>query len=374
MKISSLLAQFSFHLVGKITVGCWLFFSSSCTEAQQPKNSGDLYFPPKESSVWDETNYQSLNWDGTALAELLSWLPTQDTRAFIILKDGKIVVEEYWGDKLTGLGPMDQNSFWYWASAGKTLTASLVGLAQEKNLLSIKDRTQEYLGSGWTSLENSQEREILILHQLSMTTGLDDGVANQDNTDPASLVFKSEAGTRWAYHNAPYTLLDKVLEKATGMKLQAFFEENLGSKIGMSGMWQKTGENQVFYSNARSMARFGLLLLANGKWDGERIWKSGYFEDLYSSSQDLNNSYGYLTWLNGKSSYMVPQSQMVFPISLIPQAPSDMYQAMGKNSQFLMIIPSQNMVVVRMGGAPGDLSVPFLLIRDIWDRLGPVIQ
>ncbi|MBN3583442.1 serine hydrolase [Algoriphagus aestuarii] len=374
MKISILLTNPNFHLIGKIAVGCWLFFSSACTEAQVPNSPGNLYFPPKESPIWEETNYQSLHWDGTALAELLSWLPTQDTRAFIILKDGKIVVEEYWGNKLTGLGPMDQHSFWYWASAGKTLTASLIGIAQEKKMLSIKDRTQEYLGKGWTTMDNKQEREIRIFHQLSMTTGLDDGVPNQDNTDPKSFVYKSEAGKRWAYHNAPYTLLDKVLENASGMKIQAFFEENLGAKIGMTGMWQKTGDNQVFYSNARSMARFGLVMLADGNWENERIWKTDFFEDIHSSSQDINNSYGYLTWLNGKSSYMVPQSQKVYQGSLIPQAPTDMYQAMGKNGQFLMVIPSQNMVVVRMGGAPGDLAVPFLLIRDLWDRLSPVIQ
>lgn len=362
------------QLAGKVIASCWILFFTSCVDAQQPLKAVNLYFPDSETSTWEEVNYQELNWDGTALAELLAWLPTQDTRAFIILKDGKIVVEEYWGSKLTGMGEMDQNSLWYWASAGKTLTAALVGIAQEQKLLSIKDRTQKFLGEGWTSLSNDQERDIRISHQLSMTTGLDDGVANRDNVSPSSLVFKAEAGTRWAYHNAPYTLLEKVVEKASGFSYQNFFKNNLGEKIGMTGFWQQTGENNVFYSNARSMARFGLLLLANGYWKDQKIWSSRYFEDLHETSQKLNESYGYLTWLNGKNSYMVPQSQQVFPGSLIPQAPADMYQAMGKNGQFLMVIPSENMVVVRMGGAPGDLPVPFLLIRDIWDRLAPVIQ
>ena len=362
------------QLAGKVIASCWILFFTSCVDAQQPSKAVNLYFPDSETSTWEEVNYQELNWDGTALAELLAWLPTQDTRAFIILKDGKIVVEEYWGSKLTGMGEMDQNSLWYWASAGKTLTAALVGIAQEQKLLSIKDRTQKFLGEGWTSLSNDQERDIRISHQLIMTTGLDDGVANRDDVNPSSLVFKAEAGTRWAYHNAPYTLLEKVVEKASGASYQNFFKNNLGEKIGMTGFWQQTGENNVFYSNARSMARFGLLLLANGYWKDQKIWSSRYFEDLHESSQKLNESYGYLTWLNGKNSYMVPQSQQVLPGSLIPQAPADMYQAMGKNGQFLMVIPSQNLVVVRMGGAPGDLPVPFLLLRDLWDRLAPVIQ
>jgi hypothetical protein len=59
---------------------------------------------------------------------------------------------------------------------------------------------------------------------------------------------------------------------------------------------------------------------------------------------------------------------------LIPQAPADMYQAMGKNGQFLMIVPSERLVIVRMGGSSDNLPVPFLLIREIWDRLSPVIR
>ena len=356
-------------------LGYLIFLIASCAEAQKPSpNTSNLYFPPSESSIWDKQPIAELGWDGVKFAEFLAWLPTQDTRAFIILKDGRIVVEEYWGDKLTGLGKMDQNSYWYWASAGKTLTATLVGIAENKKLLKTNDRTQKYLGEGWTSLTNSQERDIRIIHQLSMTTGLDDGVANQDVNSPSNLKFLAEPGKRWAYHNAPYTLLEQVVQNASGQSFQNFFDENLGGKIGMKGFWQKTGENNVFYSDARSFARFGLLLLANGNWDGNQIWSGDFFEELSQSSQTLNRSYGYLTWLNGKSSYMIPQSQRIFPGRLVPNAPADMYQAMGKNGQFLMVVPSEGLVIVRMGGSGDNALVPFLLIRDIWDRLQPIID
>ena len=114
--------------------------------------------------------------------------------------------------------------------------------------------------------------------------------------------------------------------------------------------------------------------MAKGHWDGHTIWSGDYFEKMTQSSQNLNMSYGYLTWLNGKGSYMVPGSQAVFPGSLIPQAPTDMYQAMGKNGQFLMVIPSENLVILRMGSSGGDALVPFLLMRDIWQRLNQVIK
>ncbi len=371
---TSTLSIYCLDMMKKVMVGCWFLFFISCTDPQQPDSFIEYYFPPINSTEWEEINFQNLGWDELDLEELLAWLPTQETRAFVILKDGKIVVEEYWGDNLIGIGPMNKNSIWYWASAGKTLTATLIGLAQEEELLSINDRSQKYLGSGWTSLPNNQEQEIRIHHHLSMTTGLDDAVQNPEKTSPENLIFKEEPGKRWAYHNAPYTLLDKVIERASGKDFQSFFKESLGDKIGMKGSWQKTGDNNVFYSDARSMAKFGLLLLANGKWDKEVIWESEYFKDLKNNSQSLNESYGYLTWLNGKNSFMLPQSQMVFSNSLVPSAPADMYQAIGKNGQFLMVIPSENMVVVRMGEAPGDLQVPFLLIQEIWDRLNPIID
>lgn len=100
---------------------------------------------------------------------------------------------------------------------------------------------------------------------LTMTTGLDDGVADKDCTEKPCLVYKADAGTRWAYHNAPYTLLDNVMTGATGNDLNAFVNEELETKIGMEGTFIKSGFNNVFYSTARSMARYGLLLLNKGK-------------------------------------------------------------------------------------------------------------
>jgi hypothetical protein len=109
----------------RILLGLSFLLISLSAKAQTMSSGGEmgLYFPPNEPATWEEKPLAELGWNQSALAEMLAWLPTQDTRAFLILKDGKIAVEEYWGSKLTGVGEMDQNSFWYWASAGKTLTA-----------------------------------------------------------------------------------------------------------------------------------------------------------------------------------------------------------------------------------------------------------
>ena len=207
-----------------------------------------------------------------------------------------------------------------------------------------------------------------------MTTGLDDGVADKDCTEKPCLVYKADAGTRWAYHNAPYTLLDNVMTGATGNDLNAFVNEELETKIGMEGTFIKSGFNNVFYSTARSMARYGLLLLNKGKWEQAQVIPPACFDAMVNTSQNLNLSYGYLTWLNGKASAMVPCLQTVFNQFLTPSAPADMFAAMGKNGQIINIVPSKGLVVVRMGDAPDTAAVPLSFQENLWQELNKVIR
>jgi hypothetical protein len=94
---------------------------------------------------------------------------------------------------------------------------------------------------------------------------------------------------------------------------------------------------------------------------------------MISTSQNLNLSYGYLWWLNGKTFYMLPQTQLVFPGALNKDAPQDMFAALGKNGQLLNIVPSKNLIVVRLGNAPDNSLVPTILNNQIWQRLNAVI-
>ncbi|GAB4407084.1 MAG: hypothetical protein OHK0039_09260 [Bacteroidia bacterium] len=323
-----------------------------------------LYFPPIGSDTWDTLSPRSLNWCEERIDSLYAFLETNNTRAFILLKDGKIVLERYFGSHTAA-------SNWYWASAGKTLTAFMVGMAQQEQYLSIEDTTARYLGAGWTACTPPQEEAITIWHQLTMTSGLSDGVADPFCTLDSCLVYLADPGTRWAYHNGPYTLLDGVIEAATGQTLNTYTTQKLKTPTGMTGLYVQQGYNNVFFSNARSMARFGLLMLNRGIWDGQPVMTdTAYFDQMTQPSQALNPAYGYLWWLNGQDRYMVPQTQFVFPGMLNPHAPADMYAAMGKNGQFLNVVPSEGLVWVRMGDAPDNALVPFLLNDQIWAYLG----
>ncbi len=326
----------------------------------QPLNAQSLYFPPVTGSTWDTISPKTLGYCQTNIDRLYEFLEANNTRAFILLKNGKIVLEKYFGTHT-------QLSSWQWASAGKTITSFMVGMAQQEGYLSIDDTTSTYLSKGWTDCTPKQEEKITIKHQLSMTSGLDDKVKDHFCTIDTCLIYKSDVGTRWAYHNGPYTLLDKVIEKATGQTLNSYTTQKLKTSIGMTGSFIPFGYNNVYFSTARSMARFGLLILNKGKWGGNQIMSdSTYFKQMVNPSQTINKSYGYLWWLNGKQSYMLPTSQTVFPGFLNPNAPSDMFVAMGKDGQFLNVIPGQQMVMVRMGEAPDNLPVPILLNDNIW--------
>lgn len=329
----------------------------------------NLYFPPTTGDTWETVSPGTLGWCTAEIDTLLGFLEQENSKAFIVLKDGKIAIEKYFGT-------FTKDSLWYWASAGKTLTAFLVGQAQEDGLLSISDSTSKYLGVGWTGLTPEQERKIAIRHQLTMTTGLNDEVPDNHCTLDSCLQFLAEPGIRWAYHNAPYTLLEKVLTNASGTSINAFTRENLLAPTGMKGLWVTVGYDNVFFSKPRSMARFGLLIQNNGVWGNDTLLKDEpYFQQMINTSQEINQSYGYLWWLNGKPTYMLPGVQFAFKGSWAPDAPDDMFAAMGKNGQMLCIVPSQGLVVVRMGN-PGDSplsEIGVFLCNMIWQKLNAVI-
>ncbi|MCB0588386.1 MAG: serine hydrolase, partial [Phaeodactylibacter sp.] len=119
--------------------------------------------------------------------------------------------------------------------------------------------------------------------------------------DPECFQCLAAPGTRWAYHNSAYRIVQDVMEEATGIGKNIYTFTRLGNRIGMAGLWF----DYIFYSRARDMARFGLFTLARGNWNGTAVLSdTAYFNAMTNSSQPVNPSYGYLWWLNGKPSYM----------------------------------------------------------------------
>ena len=331
--------------------------------------SEELYFPPLNSDDWETISYESLGWNEAAIPSLFTFLEENSTDAFLILKNGRIAEEKYFGD-------FDKNKNHTWNSAAKTLTSLTVGIAQEEGFLSVDNPSSDYMGSGWSSLTSENELKITVRNHLTMTTGLDYTVTNNFCTDKECLIYKNEPDSFWYYHNATYTLLDKIISGAVAQDFEAYFNSKIRDKIGMQGSWIKVGYNNLYFSTARSMARFGLLNLNKGRWEEETLLSDmDYFTAMTSTSQELNKSYGYLWWLNGQDNFRLPESEVQFQGKLIPAAPDDLIAGLGAADQKLYVVPSIDLVIVRMGGTANSAALgPTSFDNALWEKINAIIN
>jgi CubicO group peptidase (beta-lactamase class C family) len=305
-----------------------------------PLLHAQTYFPPTDGGEWETIDPSTLDWCPEKIDTLLSYLEARNTKAFMILKDGRIAIEAYF-DAHT------QNTLWYWASAGKTITATLVGKALEDGQLELDDPLSEYIGTGWTSCDSIDEAERTIWHALTMTSSFSNSIFYWDCTEPECYQCTGlNPGEQWHYHNGVYRRLLEVVEVATGLNRNAYTDEVLESVTGMSGFW---AEN-LYISQHRDMARFGWLALNGFVWDGVPVLNEAeYIESMTSPSQALNPSYGYLWWLNGQDGFYLPLNFNFNEGWLVPSAPGDMYMALGANDQKVYVVPSEGLVVTRQG-------------------------
>ena len=346
------------------------FFIFGCSSDKNSNSNTDdsMYFPPNDgSATWETKSISDLGWNANAVQPLLDYLQLKNTKSFMILVNGRIVMENYFNGH-------SATTAWYWASAGKTLTATVTGIAEQEGFIDTNNKVSNYIGTGWTSAPLAKENLITCKHLLTMTSGLDDALG--DDVSPANLQYVSDAGTRWAYHNV-YVKLQDVVAQVTGQSWTNYFNTKLRDKLGMTGgLWVNgTDGTRTYWSTTRNMARFGLMALNKGKWNGTTVINESYFNLETTTSQAINQSYGYLWWLNGKSSYHLPQSQFQFNGNIIPSGPSDMYAALGKNDQKIYVIPSKKMVVIRMGEAAETVNMALSDFDNVlWQKINALYQ
>lgn len=321
-----------------------------------------IYFPPLSGSTWATESPATLGWCQARIDSLYTFAESRNTDALLITVDGKIVLEKYFGT-------FTSTSYHVWNSAGKSLTGLLTGIAQEKNFIDIDNPVSTYIGAGWSTAPLAKENLITVKHLITMTSGLNDVPSSCTNEDSstACLEYLVDAGTRWAYHTGAYKKVQKVISKASGLTFNAFTNTHLSTHIGLVGTWV----NGTYFSTPRGAARFGLLALNKGIWATDTLLHDvSYFNEMTTTSQSYNQSYGNLWWLSGKTSYMAPGLQFVFTGDLMPNAPSDMYCALGKDDQKIYVVPSKKMVVVRMGDSAYGTAAAFSPFDDeLWDYI-----
>ena len=223
-----------------------------------------------------------VGWDPAALEEALSFAGERKSSGVVVLYNGRILAEQYW--KLPLVSGLLQRPTPYVltlhgksssghqiedvASVQKSVVAVLVGIAQQKGLLKITDRVDQHLGAGWSKAPREAESQITLRHLLTMTSGL--------NT---RLELAAEAGTKWRYNTTAYAQSLKALAAAADMQPNELTRNWLTGPIGMAdSRWVRRplvktlridANPYGFATTARDLARFGLLILAEGVW-GEK--------------------------------------------------------------------------------------------------------
>jgi CubicO group peptidase (beta-lactamase class C family) len=279
-----------------------------------------------------------------------------ESSCLLVIRHGQLVFERYWGGATRWSTPPS------WSIA-KSYTSVLVDIALERgDLANLDQPVADYIPS-W---RGTAREAITLRHLLSMTSGLqwsafDDYVTlatlSTDNTQHALDESLGEApGARWTYDNAAVQVLEQVFRSATGDTIEAYAQEHLWSRLSMQASWRHDGAGHpTTYANVlascRDHARFGYALLHGGQWSGEQVIPPLYLAEALRPSQPFNRAYGYLFWLNGEAPAQDAMMQP-WPGRAVPYAPADLFAARGFGNQFIDVIPSLDLVVVRFGADP----------------------
>ena len=293
-----------------------------------------------------------------------------ETRAVVIIHEGKLVAEAY----RDGFGPDTKQISW---SMAKSVTSALVGRAVALGLIEGIDAAMP------TPFDAGDPRaEITWRQWLTMTDGLDYteiGATSMADNDVIQMMFgkgrfdvldyvKSdlplihEPGTHWNYSTATFHLIGRAVqgllqdipmpEFATDQGLQldrSFLQEILLRPIGMDALVEFDAAGtylggSLVWASPRDFAKFGYLYLRDGVWDGERLLPEGWVDFSRSHPEGpKENVYGAGFWLTTDGEDPVPSYQRR------DAPPWDSFAAEGHEGQTIFIVPSRDLVIVRLG-------------------------
>jgi len=296
------------------------------------------------------------------------------TRAIVILHDGRVIAERY----AAGIGvdtPLLSHSI------AKSVTNALIGILVRDGKVSL-DRT--LTSPVWTE-------HLTVDQVLRMTSGLplDEGAGpglalrmwftQRDEAAFAEATpLVTRPGQQWAYGNLGYALASHLVRDAVGGTPSAvadFARTELFEPVGMDhatmefdGAGSPKGAN-AFFASARDWARFGLLYLHDGVAAGRRILPEGWV--AYSTQRTLDTGYGAGFWLNVSEAPMKLWPRAHWGM---PGAPADAYFARGYLGQYIVVVPSERLVLARLGVSRvpnGDVEAVGALVHDTIEALHP---
>jgi CubicO group peptidase (beta-lactamase class C family) len=266
------------------------------------------------------------------------------TRSVIVIYKDKIIAEKY-------TDGFNKNSKILGWSMTKSLTATYFGILQKQGKLDIMKPAQ--IGE-W---QNDERKKITINDLLHMNSGLEWEEDYGKISDVTKMLFSAEDMTQsqiekpfvgkpnntWNYSSGTTNLLSGILRKQfkTHQEYLDFWYSALIDKIGMNSMVVETDMAGNFvgssygWATTRDWAKFGLLYLHKGNWNGEQLFDPSWAKYVATPTNGSNGKYGAHFWLNASGDF--------------PDVPRDFYRCSGYQGQMVAIFPSQDLVIVRMG-------------------------
>lgn len=307
------------------------------------------------------------------LTQLLDYLRQQNTTGFLVIQDGKTLIEKNWP------APADNPQFALFAyerdadgalledvaSQQKSFIAVLMAIAVDKGLIDVQKPVSDYIGAGWSKASPTQEAAIRVVDLLTMSSGLDD-----------KFGYVVPTGTQFYYNTPVYAVTKRVLTAASKQPLDAITRHWLTGPAGMRATtWRKRpavlagiGNDTGLVTSPRDTARFGAIILSGGlAGDGRRVVSEASIKAMLTPSA-TNPAYGHLWWLNG-SLYIQRAVGERRDGPLVAAAPADMVAALGAFDRRLYIVPSVRLIVVRTGAAASDKAFD----EQLWQLLAKVI-
>ncbi|KAA1246271.1 serine hydrolase [Aquimarina sp. RZ0] len=320
------------------------------------KSKRNLPFPygdlAQKDTIFSTVDYDKIN---TAVISIFDKTGEniQKTRAVLVIHKDQIIAEKY-------ANGFDQNSKLLGWSMTKSVLATIYGVLQKQGKIDIHQKAPI---DEW---QNDERREITIHNLLQMNCGLAWEEDYGTISDVTKMLYVDEDMTLpqihktaihkpneyWYYSSGVSNLLSGILRKRMDsyQEYLDFPYREFIDKIGMSSMLIETDMagnyigSSYGWATVRDWAKFGLLYLHKGNWNGEQIFNADWVDYVTTPSPTSNGDYGGHFWLNAGGFY--------------PDAPIDMFSANGFQGQRVFIIPSKDLVIVRFG-LIGDAGVDF---------------
>ena len=281
-----------------------------------------------------------------------------NTRAVVIIKDGQLIAEKYAESYSKDTPQMG------W-SMTKSVTNALVGILVKEGKIDIHKNA---VISDWSSKDDPRH-DITIDNLLRMSSGLffeeeydSESTVNQmlwTKADAGKVAYSQELAhpinTKWYYSSGTTNIISHIIRNQFSdyQDYISFPHKALFDKIGMSTAILETDANGTYvgsslmYASARDWAKFGLLYLQDGVWQGERILPEAWVDYSRTPSVTVEpyNFYGAHFWINAAEEH--PENNEM--ARMWSGVPKDAYYASGFEGQTVLIVPSKNAVIVRLG-------------------------